>query len=129
MREIKFKFYDQNKEWRFCINYTTLDDLENQDSWQWPSPWERIAEAEYIGLKDINKKEIYEWDIMKVKWCENDIFVVKFWSINDRDFEWNLSCFYLENSDWEILYIDIDENEVIGNIYENPELLKNNLWN
>lgn len=58
---------------------------------------------EYTGLKDKNKKEIYEGDI------------VQFQHIDDYGYMTNI--FSME-SDIVI--------EIIGNIYENPELLKEN---
>lgn len=42
-REIKFRFYGQNQEGRISIGEQSLEDIENEDSWQGPSPWKRIA--------------------------------------------------------------------------------------
>jgi uncharacterized phage protein (TIGR01671 family) len=74
---------------------------------------------QFTGLKDKNGKEIYEGDI--VKWddsgaegfekMEVDVFRVR-WECGEDELGWNLYPF----QDFEY--------EVIGNIYENPELLK-----
>lgn len=73
---------------------------------------------QYTGLKDINGKEIYEGDIVKIEDAyasiifENQTF--KFSGKLDGKLE--VSPFY--EIDLEDYYI-----KIIGNIYENPELL------
>ena len=71
---------------------------------------------QYVGLKDINGKDVYEGDILYYKgtlqtgdW-RNDFWVtVKY-----------------QNGAFEpYRYPPIAEFEVIGNVYENPELLTN----
>ena len=69
---------------------------------------------QYIGLKDRNGKEIYEGDIIQTKdfyECGELIFKGKKEKVE------NLS-YYLNHC----AFIDVS-GEVIGNIYENPELL------
>lgn len=70
------------------------------------------------GLKDKNGTEIYEGDI--VKNIYDEIYVVK----------WFDAGFYLEeryNGGFDYSELHFGNNkEVIGNIYENPELLEDN---
>ena len=101
MREIKFRAWNG-------VEMSEPFDLNKGDPDTFPLG---LPLMQYTGLKDKNGKEIYDGDILKnedynrtrvMEW-END--VVPF-------------CFdyYESPGDWEI----------IGNIYENPELLKTN---
>ena len=77
---------------------------------------EEIVLMQYTGLKDKNGKEIYEGDILN-----GDFPDVVFWD-NDRG-QWGLRN--SENPDDTLWEIKRDNNpEIIGNIYENPELLE-----
>ena len=83
---------------------------------------------QFTGLKDKNGKEIYEGDIVNFGQKRKD------GSMRNYEVKWHLDRFGMQNprsSDY--LWFDNyskrprnDELEVIGNIYENPELLNNN---
>lgn len=72
--------------------------------------------SEYTGLTDKNGTKIFEGDILKFSDC--GIYPV-WW---DADFFTFGSCWF---SDFDPLYkYDRNKIEVIGNIHDNPELLK-----
>jgi uncharacterized phage protein (TIGR01671 family) len=109
MREIKLRVWDKENEcwlssrihligldgtiWRTCA---TGD--ESLDS-------NRYILVQYTGLHDKNGKEIYEGDILRF----NKLVYACSWE--------NLK------SGWNIGELNAETSEVIGNIYENPELL------
>jgi uncharacterized phage protein (TIGR01671 family) len=120
MREIKFRaWYNDVKKMRYfyLYDYEIIEQIYLHNN---------SEEMEYTGLNDKNGKEIYEGDIVKAKrkvhnWetyedkntireCVNYITYCE-----DRFGVMGYACDGLKT--W-------DEIEVIGNIYENPELLE-----
>ena len=73
---------------------------------------DRFELMQFTNLKDKNGKEIYEGDILRSP--ANEFFEV-FWNDTAGRWVFNGFCFDVEN---------LKFFEVIGNIYENPELLK-----
>ena len=79
----------------------------------------RFDIMQYTGLHDKNGKEIYEGDIVKVrKWSSFETEIVKF----------DKGCFYAgmhygSSTRTTLKLIQPKMTEVIGNIYENKELL------
>ena len=76
---------------------------------------------QYTGLKDKNGKEIYEGDIISNGY-EKCIVV---WVKEQAGFMLKLTNKEYEKEKWTNPMIDLrKDDEVIGNIYENPELLE-----
>lgn len=77
------------------------------------------------GLKDKNDKEIYERDIVKFSDCDDDVYINPVvWDKNCACFGVSFSWGYLISFEYlEEFYTELKDIEVIGNIYENPELL------
>lgn len=118
MREIKFRAWDciQEKSLpvekiNFRNQYISLDEGDNSIT----DTFEMFQLMQYTGLKDKNGKEIYEGDIVT---CSNGMayqYKVIF----------SFGCFegYDKASGFTKKLCDMKDLKVIGNTYENPELL------
>lgn len=129
MREIKFRAWDKElKEW---TNYSisnidgTPIDFYNKETGFWESDrgGERFVLSQYTGLKDNEDREIYEGDIVKAISFARWIGVVKYSDENQAFIFDDLDKKYRGKSTVFMNQFD-DGFEILGNIYENPKLLK-----
>jgi len=128
MREIKFRAWDIREKTMYPI--LDLEEIYNGAKFiknpykLYDDMFNDIVIMQYTGLKDKNGQEIYEGDITIDKF--NDMGIIKW--------EESWACFYCEplknkNEIQTLATINIQHEEyynweVIGNIYENSELLK-----
>ena len=129
MREIKFRAWDKElKEW---TNYSisnidgTPIDFYNKETGFWESDrgGERFVLSQYTGLKDNEDREIYEGDIVKAISFARWIGAVKYSDENQAFIFDDLDKKYRGKSTVFMNQFD-DGFEILGNIYENPKLLK-----
>jgi len=131
MREIKFRAWDkENSRWRY--GYITklvegirkfwaiIEEDKDEGLVRYFTNYEKTI-SQYTGLKDKNGKEIYDLDFFSdgielyISWCDK----CRGWQLfHDGD-----DCFSCSG---DIHLKDCEEIElnVVGNILENPELIK-----
>lgn len=122
MREIKFRAWNGGQMLKnIPIEAVTLaGDLDFYGT--------SLHLMQYTGLKDKNGKEIYEGDIVKYKRINGKEIIAEIeWRGED-------GCYYYFNHKEPVdsdvsnkestFFIATTITEIIGNIYENPELIK-----
>lgn len=132
MREIKFRAWDKRDkqikeiyliDWRTSKDYQMIQmpDPEFRSGQEaWGNTQEHIILMQFTGLKDKNGKEIYEGDIAKDSLGQ----------VYEMVFHEKEARFSLKEIPSSINFanyrhvIDVRFMEVIGNKYENPELLE-----
>ena len=121
MKDIKFRVWDNERNAMFNSKSVDIDFFEGKieitsDTIRYDEVYtDEIKDFElmqYVGCKDKNNKEIYEGDIVKTKEHIGQIIYSK-------------GMFFIDvKGDFYLPIYNVSEfMEVIGNIYENPELL------
>lgn len=110
MREIKFRAWDGKRMTTSGIMFN------NTNSCLEVPQGSQMKLMQYTGLKDKNGKEIYEGDIINssMRFCAYGTVV-----FSEKLGAW--VSFVKEHND--ILLSELIGVEILGNIYENPELL------
>lgn len=117
-REIKFRAWDTKKKKMFLWD----THVHSWPAWQLSGFYRdkdnKIVVTQYTGLKDSKGTEIYEGDILERQECGTLYQII--WDNNMS--RYRMKCL----TDNVFLYREPFGHtwEVIGNIYENPELIK-----
>lgn len=115
-----------------CFNYHSgqIESVDSENLGYFLEGADGITLMLFTGRKDKNDREIYEGDICNIRryahldktkaWFKGQVI----WGC---EYGWGFRSYYtsLENSDFfGTRFIEADEIEIIGNIFENPELIK-----
>ena len=124
-RDIKFRIWDNEfKKMDYPVSYVLSNNwfgvtssfyLDDNETYDYPIDNKDYELMQFIGLTDKYGKEIYEGDILQcttgiayVVW-EDAAFALK--SPGSEAVDWEHSSYY-------------EKCEIIGNIHDNPELIK-----
>jgi uncharacterized phage protein (TIGR01671 family) len=125
IRIIKFRAWDKQRgkmsQWKNLLDYANYVSGGGNEVFKNPD----LLLMQFTGITDKDGKEIYEGDIVKQeKWVsvgkyEETISIIKY-----KGVEFTCECI----GEWEGSNADLNGNaEVIGNVWENPELLPNSI--
>lgn len=127
MRDIKFRAWDEKRKVMFSdkalclvIHFNgELNHFDTDGEIMGTGNTEQIPLMQYTGIKDKNGKEIYEGDIVlsPQRAIQRVFYSEQFAAFLCEDI-------YRQNGEIGDTWIVEKEDEVIGNIYENPELLE-----
>ena len=121
---LSYLFDFENNRWDIFLEMITTEERFVElfpDDDEHLKDWTHIENIQYTGLKDKNGIEIYELDILQIEldWGYGPAKILsKVYFEN--------GCFRAKalNSNEDTLLIELPPCEVVGNVYENPELLK-----
>jgi hypothetical protein len=128
VREFKFRAWEKNLGEIIPIHSINFETkmVNIESAWRL---FDEVELMQYTGLRDMNGKDVYEGDIVKassqgswgtfeVKWRQEASPQWILYPAWQSEKFWSLHGTKLPNGDY------VDMIEIIGNIYENPELIK-----
>ncbi|WP_335969228.1 YopX family protein [Fusobacterium polymorphum] len=119
MREIKFRAWDKLNKEMFDVEIINFQERRVYKDTVSYRKFEDIELMQYTGLKDKNNKEIYEGDVLFESFGERYYKVVFENGSFRAEFEGDF-----EEYSFDLIDVVAQGCKIVGNIYENPELLK-----
>lgn len=130
-REIKFRAW-HNERMLYSHN-NTINKSNSQNSWFFNTIKDADIIMQFTGLTDKNGKDVYDGDIVRIHNYKTDfkngepnidwrVFEVKY---NQYLWAFSNDVIYMPISHYDLNTLEPYDIEIIGNIYENPELLSN----
>lgn len=124
MKTIKFRGYNKkNSQWLYGFylqnrgeHFVCPDEFATGKSWE-NYEVDPTSVGQFTGLFDKNGREIYEGDIIRHS-PKSDIYYIIEWH------DCGLIAKQIGSSSYAGITYWINITEVIGNIYDNPEILK-----
>lgn len=109
-KEVKYRAWEKNMEEMITVDSINFERkiINHESAWRMFS---EVILMQYVGMKDINGIAIYEGDV-----CESVVGVKGVVILDKGEYK-------LKNE--ESLYHMTKHPKIIGNIFENPELLRN----
>ena len=102
---------------QICVKTLFFDQLNNYD-------FDDIVLMQSTGLKDKNGKEIFEGDILSIETDKENVKVEVSWDDKHALFVFESKKYDERESLGELFEDNTYPFKIIGNIYENPELVE-----
>lgn len=136
MKNLKFRawsrdpFYDYYNEEHISkfvmvevqtIHFTTgkIGGIYYKDNKKVHGYYDEFELLQYIGLKDIRNKEIYTGDIVKAFFDKDKLNDFLYLQFTEQELEQGYKIMVIDNINMSLP----DDVEIIGNKFENPELI------
>jgi uncharacterized phage protein (TIGR01671 family) len=131
-RELKFRVWDNLKKewisnkhiWRMRTDEHGVGEIL-PNTFYWKQHPDGLTYQQYTGLKDQNGVEIYEGDIIHYKFNGDSYPKEEVDRILTCSYDEDEGMYSFDDSDHSYYWAEIKRHcNIIGNIMENPELLK-----